>query len=69
MKLARRTTAIVLIAGCLSLGGCATIAQNLIGELAAESSCRGGDTGNDGGPYYDSACLDDIGRWQDENPM
>ena len=69
MKLARRTTAIVLIAGCLSLGGCATIAQSLIGELAAESSCRGGDTGNDGGPYYDAACLDDIDRWQDENPI
>lgn len=69
MKPARKATFVILLAGCLSLGGCATIAQSLIGELAAESACRSGDTGNDGRPYYDSACMDDIDRWQDENPM
>ena len=69
MKLPRKFAAAVLLAGTLSLGGCATLVQSLVAELAAESSCRSSDTGNDGRAAYDAACLDSIDRWQDENPM
>lgn len=69
MNLARKTATAALLAATLSLGGCATLAQELIAGLAAESSCRSSDTGDDGRPYYDSSCLSDIDQWQDDNPM
>lgn len=69
MKLSRKFAVAGLLAGTISLGGCATIVQDLVAGLAAESSCRSSDTGNDGRAAYDQACLDSIDRWQDENPM
>jgi len=69
VKPTRKIALAVLLAGCLSLGGCATLAQDLIAGLAADSSCRSHDTGPDGRSYYDSACLSDIDQWQDDNPM
>ena len=69
MKLPRKIIVAVLLAGCLSLGGCATLVQSMIADLAAESSCRSRDTGNDGRSSYDQACLDSVNQWQDENPM
>lgn len=69
MKLPRKIVVAGLLAGCLSLGGCATLVQGVIAELAAGSSCRSSDTGYDGRAAYDQACLDSIDQWQDENPM
>ncbi len=69
MKLPRKLAVAGLLAGTLSLGGCATFAQSLIAGLAAESSCRSSDTGNDGRAAYDQACLESIDHWQDDNPM
>lgn len=69
MKRSRTFFLAILLAGTIPLGGCATFVQSLVAELAAESSCRSRDTGNDGRAYYDQACLDSIGQWQDDNPM
>lgn len=69
MKRSRTFFLAILLAGALPLGGCATFVQSLVAELAAESSCRSRDTGNDGRAYYDLACLDSIDQWQDDNPM
>lgn len=69
MKIPRKIIIAGLIAGALPLSGCATLVQGAIAELAAESSCRSRDTGNDGRAAYDQACLDSIDRWQDDNPM
>jgi hypothetical protein len=69
VKLPRNILGAGLLAGCLSLGGCASLVQNVIADLAAESSCRSQDTGYDGRPAYDQACLDSIDQWQEENPM
>lgn len=69
MKISRKIAALGLIAACLSLGGCATFVQSVIGEFAAESSCKSRDTGPDGRSAYDADCLESIDRWQDENPM
>ena len=69
MKRSRTFVLAILLAGTLPLGGCATFVQSLVAELAAESSCRSSDTGNDGRAYYDQACLDSIDQWQDDNPM
>lgn len=69
MKIPRKIIVAGLIAGALPLGGCATLVQEVIAELAAESSCRSGDSGNDGRSAYDQGCLDSIDQWRDENPM
>lgn len=69
MKNSRTIVLAILLAGTLPLGGCATFVQSLVAELAADSSCRSRNTGNDGRPYYDQACLDSIDQWQDDNPM
>jgi hypothetical protein len=69
VKRSRILVAAVLLAGTLPLGGCATFVQSLVAGLAAESSCRSRDTGNDGRAYYDQACLDSVDQWQDDHPM
>jgi hypothetical protein len=69
VKRSRILVLAVLLAGTQPLGGCATFVQSLVAELAAESSCRSSDIGNDGRAYYDQACLDSVDQWQDDNPM